>query len=135
MLGRRDEALAEAAKLLLRGDVQEHLDQANAIIDEYLLKGIDLIIRPPPFVRARQSFDAFDEDSPVPSSVKDRDIARRRQSLPKAPKKVAPLLLGAGLPIGQTWTCQSSVSDRELVAVLGLNCPLECYQWFLNRRP
>ena len=114
MLGGRDDPLAKAAKLLDIGNVQEQLDQTDAVIDEHLFEGVDLVIGSLPLFWAGQSLDAFDQDPPVPGSVEDCDIPGRRQLLPKAPEKVATLLLWAGLadrpnlnpawvePLGQT---------------------------------
>jgi len=62
-------------ELLLIGNVKEQFDETDAVIDEHLLKGVDLVIGATPLFWAGQGFDAFDQDSPVPGAVEDRDIA------------------------------------------------------------
>jgi len=96
MFGGCDDPFTKASKLLLIGHVQEQFDKTNAIVDEHLLEGVDLVIGPPPLLRTGQAFDPFDQHSPVPGSVEDRDIAGKRQPLPEALEIMAALLLRAG---------------------------------------
>ena len=95
----------QAAALLLLREVQEELDDAEAVLGQVALPVVDRAVAPLPDVplvrRLGQllalevlGVDADDEHLLVVGSVEDADLAARRQAARVAPEKVVVELLG-----------------------------------------
>lgn len=72
-LVRRLLSVAEAAEQLVLADVEEELHDDRAVVDELLLKRVDIVVSTLPFVRPGRALDAPDEHLPVPARVEDGD--------------------------------------------------------------
>ena len=83
-LQRIGSALLEPAKLLTRRDVYPELGEHHAFGDEGPLEVDDLRVGLTPLLYFGEPFDPFDENSPVPGPVEDRDTAPTRRMRPEA---------------------------------------------------
>ena len=92
-LERIGETVLETANLLSRCDVKKAFDQPDTVIDHHLFELIDLYVGALPFGLAGKLLDPLDQDSPVPRAVKDHDLARPRQLLPKSLQIMPSLLM------------------------------------------
>jgi len=95
---------SKAAELFLRRNMQEDLYDTSTVIGEHTLKLIDLLVGPPPVAITCQSFDAFNENAPVPRSVKHGDRTARRQALEEA---------GEVMPIQEILSRRREWADAE----------------------
>ena len=98
VLGRIIEPGEQSLLLLGGGDVEEALDQHNALLHQAVLPGIDLVIALPPHRFLNQILDPHYEDVLVMRPVKNADQTGLRQLTLNTPQvMVRPLLLGRGL--------------------------------------
>src|SRR5262249_50803922 len=86
-------ATAEAAQLLLRGDVKPEFADHHAECCLVRLELIDLLISALPLRISGEMFDTLNEDSSVITPVEDREVSGTRQIAPKAPEVVMCLLV------------------------------------------
>src|ERR1700730_12190903 len=102
------DAVEEPPGLRSPGDVQEHLDNADAVVDEMVLPLVDLLITPLPYLsppsRFRQPLSGeqlrvypHHQDLLVVRAVEDADSSPRRQVPLIAPQVVMLKLLDRGL--------------------------------------
>src|SRR6185503_19511167 len=79
---------AEAAQLLVPGDVQPELADHHPEGRLVRLELVDLAVGPPPFLLGAETLHALHEDAPVVGAVEDAEVAGAREHAPEAPQVV-----------------------------------------------
>ena len=90
------EARAEALELLLRGDVEKNLNQADAVVGEQPLEVVDLGVGAAPLRFAGEALDALHQDPAIPRAVEHHQLPGVGQAAPEAVQVGMPPLLGTG---------------------------------------
>ena len=98
VLGRVIEPSEQPLFLLGGGDIEEALDQYDALLHQVVLPGIDLVIALPPHRLLNQIVDPHHQDVLVMGPVENANQTGRWQLALNAPQEmVCPLLLGRSL--------------------------------------
>src|SRR6266540_3089641 len=94
VLGGVLQAGPQAAALLLLGDVQETLDDGDALGRELALEAVDLVVPLAPLLRRHQVVHPDDQHILVVRAVEDAEVAGGRHLAADPPQEVVPALLG-----------------------------------------
>src|SRR5271165_1113178 len=86
----------ESPELLVGIDKKPELQDDRSKMDQMLLHGVDFTIRTPPLCFGAKPLHPLNQNTSVPASIKNRDVARLRHLRPESPKIMVSLFQVVG---------------------------------------
>ena len=89
-------AMAEAAELLLGGEMEPEFEYDDAVVRQLGFEFIEFVVGAPPFRGSAETLDPLDEHATVPGSIVDGDAAGSGHMAPESPQVMVGLFLVGG---------------------------------------